>query len=355
MKEFRKISVIIILVAIVSLLIFTLITNKQAQDRELQSMLDFSYQTPVEVTNATVGTANITLKENGITEAAKEISVISETQGKIIAMNGKVGEQVAAGQILVEVEKELLQDQLKLADTNLQNAKNDLERFKKLHQGNAVTGQQLDNMQLNYQNALTNYNAVKEQLANAVIRAPISGIISHVHLETGAHLSPGSPVMSIMDEQEVSFKIRVAARDISQLKVDMLGGVILDVARDKTYIGRIDEIGISSDMSGRYPVWVSLENAESGLKSGLSGIASFNLPVEKNHIVIPRKSIYGSMENPSVFLIKGDTAYQRIIKALPINEAEVAVLEGIAPGDIIVTSGHMNLENGTQVKILNAY
>ncbi|MFW5759395.1 MAG: efflux RND transporter periplasmic adaptor subunit [Cyclobacteriaceae bacterium] len=353
MKTVKKFSGILIFIVLLSLVILKLIANKKDQSKALQAILDYSYTIPVEVVLADYGTTQVKLIENGITRPDVQIDLLSETQGEVVAVHCKVGDKVAKGYVLVEIEKDVLQSQLQLARENLKNAARDLERYQKLAVSDAITQQQLESMQLNHQNALTNFNTLQEQLSNTVIRAPISGYISARSIEPGSVINPGMPVMTINSQQQMDFAIKVAERDISHIKAGQDVSVIIDVLSEQTFAGRVKEISVNADLSGRYSVLVQLLNPSPAILPGMTGTAVFKFSSEKQQIVLPRRAIMGSVQAARVYIVQGDSTIERKVDVLPINPTEVAVIQGLQPGELVVLTGHVNLQSGTPVNIIN--
>jgi multidrug efflux pump subunit AcrA (membrane-fusion protein) len=106
-------------------------------------------------------------------------------------------------------------------------------------------------------------------------------------------------------------------------------------------------------MAGRYEVEISLKESDSRLREGLNGTVTFKTTEANEGLVIPRKCIEGSINDAVVYLIQGDTAVSRKIKAVSLNENEALVTDGLLPDDKVVLSGQINLRDGTRVRVLN--
>ena len=83
------------------------------------------------------------------------------------------------------------------------------------------------------------------------------------------------------------------------------------------------------------------------------GAAVFSSNSIGQRLVIPRKAIEGSIRNPEIFLVKGDSVIVRKILVASLDEKQVQVLEGLKAGDVIVTSGQISLVNGSKIKLNN--
>lgn len=354
MKLIKKYLGLIITISVVVLVVIVLFQNKKKLDDELKAMQEYSSVVPVEITTPTVMRATQTLVENGTLRSGAEISILSETTGKVISVAGEVGQRVTAGQILVTVEKEVLESQYRLARTNLENAEKDLTRYDQLAGGEAITGQQLEAAKLQYQQALTQVTVSKKQLENTTLRSPMSGVISKRSVEEGAFLMPSVPVFSILEQNRMMFTVKVTERDVLVLTKGQKAEITLDALPGKVFTGNIHSMGVAPDLSGRYEVTVSLMNNDSLLRDGMSGKAAFENPLSgAEGIVIPRKCIVGSVRDARVFALQGDEVVSRRIKATSINENEVLVTEGLSSTDKVVLSGQINLEDGSKVKVIN--
>lgn len=353
MKTARKYITIIIAITIVALIIIKLFSNKRQLDGELKAMQEYSTVIPVEIITPEAFQAKQILEENGILRSGAEVSILSETSGKVISVAGNVGEFVKEGQTLVVVEKEVLESQYKLAKTNLETSEKDLNRFNNLIGGEAITQQQLDAAKLNYQNALTNFTAVKKQLESTVIQSPVNGIISKRSVEKGTYIMPSVQVFSILGENQMMFVVKVAETNVSQLNKGQKVKIILDALPGKNFIGNIRSIGVTTDLSGRYEVEISMADQKSLIRAGMSGKAFFESDMKSSGLVIPRKCIVGSIKDAAVFILTHDSVISKTVEANAINETEVLITEGLSENDNVVLSGQINLQDGSKVKVIN--
>lgn len=353
MKSVKKYSVIIIVIVLVAFTMVKLFGNKAKMDNELKAMQEYSSIVPVEIISPQELRGSQTIEENGTLRSSAVVSILSETAGKVLTVNGNVGERVAAGQTLVVVQKEVLESQFKLAKTSLENAEKDLARFNNLAGGEAVTQQQVEASKLNYQNALTNFTSLKKQLENTVIQSPVNGVISKRSVEKGNYITPSVEVFSILEQNQMVFVVKVSENDVFQLSKGQTASITLDALSEKTFTGNIRSIGVVADLSGRYEVEISLVNKDMFLRAGMSGKASFENNMKNAGIIIPRKCIVGSINDAKIFVLTGDSVISKMVKAMAINETETLITEGLLANEKVVLSGQINLQDGSKVKVIN--
>jgi RND family efflux transporter MFP subunit len=353
MKTFKKALTTIIIILAVAVTVIILFTNKKRLDEELKAMQQYSFVVPVEVITPQKRETMQTIVENGVLQSGAEVSILSETSGKILSVNGNMGDKIRIGQVLVTVEREVVESQYQLAKINLELAEKDLARYDNLAGGEAVTQQQLEAAKLKYQNALTQFTLAKKQLENTSIRAPVNGVISQRMVEEGSFLLPSMPVFTVLEQNRMVFTVGVAEKDVLTLGAGQKVLVSMDAFPGKDIAGSIRGISTVPDLSGRYQVEVELTNPDGELMAGMNGKATFTNEISDAGLIIPRKCITGSVRDGKVFIVSGDTVVSKQVRALTLNETEVLVTEGIAETDRIVLSGQMNLQDGSKVRIIN--
>lgn len=353
MKRYKGILISVIVMGIVVLVVLRLLGSKAMLDEELKSMTEYSALVPVEVTAVVTGYATQSITESGIFNPLKEVAILSETQGIVLSVSCAVGDFVQKGQVLVAVERSLLEKQLALAELSLANAQTDLQRFEALANSEAITQQQLEGAKLGYQNALTNVASLKEQIDNTIITAPFDGYVTSRSIELGALMVPGMPVMSIAQQNDLLFCARLSERDVLRVAIGMPVAITADAYNGEQFSGKVKEVGVSATQSGRYEVLVQIPNSQFRLRSGMGGRATFIFSSNEQQLVIPRKSLVGSVLSPSIFVLEGDSVVLRTIRVNPINEEVLVVISGLKEGERVITSGQINLEQGTKVRVLN--
>lgn len=353
MKSIKKYLTPAIILAVIALIIAMLFSNKKELDNELKALQEYATVIPVQVVLPKTQRAVQTIEENGILRSGAKVAVLSQTSGKALVVNGQVGERVKAGQSLVVVEKDVLQSQLELAKVAMENARKDLERTSALAEGDAVTPQQLEAAQLAYQNALNNFNSLKDQLDKSVIKAPVSGVVAERLVERGNIINSSQQVYTILELDRMIFTIRVSEDNLFILKNGQSATVTIDALQGKSFAGAIHSVAIASDLSGRYEVDIRIDNSDRLLRAGLAGQARIELSLADSGLVIPRKCIEGSINKAQVYILQGDSVVSKKVEAISVNASEVLVTEGLSAHDSVILSGQINLEHGSKVKAIN--
>lgn len=349
----KKITGIIIALGLLIWIIVVLVQNKQEMQEELKAIQQADEPVPVQVATAAYKQIDKEIEESGMFYASTDVDVMSETEGEVTAVKAGIGDRVAAGQVLATTEREVLESQLELAEEEFHQAQRELRRNENLAEGEAVSGQKFEDARLRFQQAKTQLTSVRKQFEDAVITSPIDGMMSARNIEKGTYLTPGMHAFTISNQRMMHFRMRVSGTDLPLLSVGDSGRVRADALSARRFRGTVTEIGVAADDAGRYLVEVAIPNPDHLIRSGMTGRGSMVIPRSQKQLIIPRKSIEGSIEEAQVFVVKGGKAVRRSIEAELLGHDQAIVLSGLQEGEDVVTTGLINLDDGSKVKIMN--
>jgi hypothetical protein len=114
----------------------------------------------------------------------------------------------------------------------------------------------------------------------------------------------------------------------------------------------INFIAPKSDNALNYPVEIEVTNqGENGLRAGMYATATFEFPKQDPALMIPRTSFAGGVNSNQIFILENDnTAKIRSVVSGRIIGDQVEIINGLTEGEVIITSGQINLIDGTLVK-----
>ena len=345
-KRFTLVA-LAVLAAIVAILVY----NKSRMAAE--SKTDILGAIPVSVTTVAREQVRDARSLVGTITANNDVSVVSETQGKVVAVLADVGQYKTSGTTLVQVDDELKKANLASAETNYEKAKKDLERFEALYKQTAATDQQLEGARLGAKAAEAQYVVARRQYDDTKITTPISGVVTARPVDVGTYVQSGTPVANVVDISRLKVKLNVAERDVFRLKAGDRVDVTTDVYPGVKFVGRIATIGSKGDDAHTYPVEVRLENPkEHPLKAGMFGRVEFSSMTGGSELTIPREALVGSMKDAQVFVVDGTTARLRNIVTGSEFGTRLIVLDGLKEGETVVVSGQNNLRDGSAVAVI---
>jgi RND family efflux transporter MFP subunit len=309
----------------------------------------------VSVVKASKQTVTNTFSLTGTIAANNDVTIISETQGRVVKVYAQVGDYKTAGSVLVEVDAELKEANYKAASMSYEKAKNDLERFESLYKDNSISESQIEQARWSFQNAEAQYIVAKRQLKDTKITTPISGIITARNVDIGSMVmgAPQSTVVAnVVDISKLKVKINVAEKDVFKLKVGDNVKVTTDIYPDAVFQGKISTISVKGDEAHTYPVEVRIENSSKyPLKAGMFGRAEFTLKSGNNNIIVPREAVVGSLKDAKVYVVQNNVAKLRSVKTGTEIGTNVEVVSGLKEGEIVIVNGQNNLKDNASVVV----
>ncbi len=348
----RTLKVSLVIVAVMGVFGFILFKNKKLIDAKAAVKVEHK---DVTVTIAKVAPANLSeeLEMIGTFEPYKSMTLNAEIQGKVTKVGVEEGSFVQAGSLIAQTDNELIRAELMAAEAAFQQAQRDVLRFENLRKGNATTDMKVEEAGLSLKNAESRLLTVKKQLRNTTITAPIAGTITKRYFEQGSVILPGTQLVQIVDISRLKLRINVPEKDIFKYRKGERVPLTTDVYPGEQLIGSVSMVGVQADEAHNYPVEVQVANtAAHPLKAGMYGRALTSSSLKKSALTIPRVALVGSVKNPQVFVVEGNQATLRDIQVGTTSDKLIEVLSGLKEGENVVTSGQVNLENQSAVKVV---
>ncbi len=191
------------------------------------------------------------------------------TVGKVTSVEVKVGDQVAAGQKLVQLDTAILEAQVAEAEFNIQALQSTLDKLTR----NVATERDRQIARANVDSAKAKLDSIKAQLANTTLVSPVSGTVTAVDISVGETVTPGRVLITIADLK--TFRIEttdLSEVDVPKVKIGQKAIVYIE-ALDREITGKVIEIAQQSQTVGGdvvYTVTIELDEQPEGLRWGMS-------------------------------------------------------------------------------------
>jgi membrane fusion protein, multidrug efflux system len=289
----------------------------------------------------------------GISEPDKTVIVASESTGKINKINIQLGGFVGKGSVLAEVDNTFKRLAFDNAQLNYTKFKEDYQRYQVLRKGDAVSENQLRDMKMSFDNAANQLENARKQLEDTKITAPFSGVIISKKTELGAYVNPGTPIAEIADIAQLKVMLSVSESTVYQLHIGQGVNITANVYPGQNYKGSVSSISPQGSNSHTFPVEILLANDNKlPLKAGTYVNVRVEMGKNRKALMIPRNAIISSIKDPSVYVVNGETV--KLVKIATGQEYKsyLEVTSGINEGDQVVTSGQINLLDGSKVSVI---
>jgi RND family efflux transporter MFP subunit len=338
-----------ILLILFGLAIFQLKSNSNKKERLNQLSKDICKEFPVKVAKVEIKEISNPIQSSGVLKAAQELVLKSETNGLVLNLYMQDGSYVKKGEVIAQVENKVLKANYILAKANYKQALADYHRYKNLVKISAVTQQQFEKVELNKDEAYSKMVNTQKLYDDSFIKATSGGYIEQLNIEQGDLVSKGSTICKIIDIHSMELNVAVTEKEIVRIKKNNKVELKVSSLALLNFEARIEYLSLISDNYQRYNVKVKVKNKDLKLKSGMySNIKIF--PNKRRSFLINRKAIIGGLNDAKVYVLKGDKVELRNISTGETFKNKVEVIKGIEEDEIVVTSGMINLINGSKVK-----
>jgi HlyD family secretion protein len=204
------------------------------------------------------------------------------------------------------------------------------------------------------QTAKSHYDGQEAQVAYSRILSPIGGVISDRPLNAGEMANPGSPIVSVMDISHVIARINIPEGDATAAKV---GQKVVITQADNTegVEGKVKVVSPAADANTTtVQVWVDVPNPGEQLKPGTSVHAVIVAEEFKAATVVPAAAILpGEEGGTAVLTVSSDSTVRRKTVKVGVREGnQVQILSGVTPGEEVVVVGGLGLDDKAKVKVV---
>ncbi|MHB1104751.1 MAG: efflux RND transporter periplasmic adaptor subunit [Lutibacter sp.] len=361
MKRIKKYIIPILIVAGLLLIItLTLSRNKQKLDAKAEIGSTKTLVFPVTITSPQYQTLTGSYTSNGFFIPVNSMALTSDISGRITATALKDGAMIRKGQNIVSVynEAESIERQQnaidrQLALETLQKAKTDLAKMENMLKANAITSREVEEQRLTVTSAEAKLSTINSIRKSTTITAPISGTVHKSYVQTGSYLSTGTVLADIVDNSSLKLQIPLLDKDVIKLSIGKKIEVVPDLYPDYKVTGTVVYIAAQADANRNFMVEVQIPNStKKPLKAGMSGSAIISNDHAQDVLMIPVKTIVGSLLDPQVYVLKGEKAVLKKITTGYVQGDKVVVLVGLSETDKIIETGQLNINDGSTVQVL---
>lgn len=295
-----------------------------------------------------------------------ESQLAFQVNGKIIKRNVELGSVVSTGDVLMQIDaKDIRQTvagssaQVASAESQLQLAESNLQRYRRLLDQGAVSQALYDQYVNAYQVALagvrqaaSQYAQGANQLDYSVLRADKPGVVSGITAEAGQVVSAGQTVITVVQDGEREVEISVPENRLATLQSAGQITASFWALPQVTVEGRIREIAPMADPVTRtFKIRIRLLNPPPELKLGMTAAIHVADDAAQPAVTIPLAAVFQDGDTPAVWVVKDNVLALRPIATGEFGNGTIQAVSGLNPGDRIVTAGVHKLKEGQKVKL----
>lgn len=281
----------------------------------------------------------------------EEVNVMAEASGRLIKLNIKEGANIEKGQLIGKINDRELQAQLQKVTYNQELTKKIEARQKKLLNVEAINLEEYDVTSNNIRILEAEKEVLEAQLEKTEIRAPFSGRIGLKYISEGAYLAPGTPIVTIVQSNPVKVDFTVPEKYAPNIRVGNVVKFNLD-GDPSTYNAKILAIDPKVEESLRtLKVRAIAPNPSGRFVPGMFVKILADLDANKSAMMIPTEAIVPVLKGKKVFVVKNGKAQEAMVVTGLRTDKKIQVIEGLQPGDSLITSGIIAIKPNTTVRV----
>jgi len=313
----------------------------------------------------TVAVETLTMEKNTMTETVKVIGTVEAYDDAIVSSeaSGRVhfiaplGKSVEHEEAVAQLDDRLLQAQYEAARVQYELAADTYRRQQVLYADSIISELQYNNIRTQRDQAKAQYEQAKKQLQDTRIEAPFRGRIEERFVKSGELINPGMPVVRIVNTERVNITAGIPDRFAADVREGSHATMYFTGYGDFVREGTVSFAGNVIDPDTRtYPVKIKIPNPDGILKPEMVADVHIVRRTIYSTLVIPRTAIVRDESGPNVFVVRYQNG-KPVAELVPVRTGATSgllmqVIDGIAPGDEVVVSGHRNLNQGDRLDIL---
>lgn len=309
---------------------------------------------PVNVAQVQRGTIEAYYESSTNLTAAEEAVVVARTQGVVEALFAEEGDVGQSGQALAQLETERLNLELARSRAQLDRLKTAYERAQRMFEAKMISPNEHDDAKFAFEAEETNLRLREYELKEATIRATIDGVITRRHIKVGHTLNQNAPAFEMKRLDVIEAELNVPEREIQNIRPDQYARIHIDALPDEQFDGAVARVAPEVDAgSGTFRVTVRLANDESRLRPGMFARVDVRIDQRTDAVLVPLEAIATRRDDNSLFVVEGGAVERRDVTMGYVSDGIVEVLNGVAEGEWVVTTGHGGLRNGARVSVVD--
>jgi RND family efflux transporter MFP subunit len=322
---------------------------------------------PVMVETVAAHTVTDRIEAAGELLAVEEASVAAEVDGRVTEVRVPEGAAVAAGDVVLEIDRErrkLALDSERAvvaeAEAAVAEASRELERIRSLHDRNAASRSQLDGAETARQQSRSRLEAARARhglaeraLRDASVAAPFDGLIARRYVSAGDFVGVGQKLYDLVALDPIEVVFHLTERDSGRVEMGDRVEVRVAPHPGEVFTATVNVVSPRIDPQTRtLRVKAALDNADGRLRPGLFAQADLGVAERTGVPMLPEDAILQRSDGQIVFVLDGDSRVaRRKVTTGVFREGYVEAVTGVAAGDRVVVRGQARLVDGAKVDV----
>jgi len=307
----------------------------------------------VEAGEVRVGPVREVVEAVGSVLANESVTVTSRVTGVVREVHFADGQQVEAGQLLVQLDDREALAQQEQARALRETARQNLARTRQLAAQRAAPQARVDELEQTMRAAEAQVAAVEARLQDLSVRAPFAGRVGIRRVSVGALIQPGSQITTLDDLSVVKLRFSVPETAIGALGHGDPVEAVSGAYPDRRFEGRVTAVDTRVDPVTRaVELRADIPNPDGALRPGMFMTVELVVANRPQAVLVPEEALVPEGARQFVFVVSDGRAVRTEVRLGTRTPGLVEVLDGLSPGQVVVTAGVQRLRDGAQVRVV---
>jgi membrane fusion protein (multidrug efflux system) len=290
----------------------------------------------------------------GTARAAESIDVTSRISSVVSRIAFTEGQEVAAGQLIVELDAKEIRADLAVAEASLRQSRSQYERSRTLADTRIISESQLDELEAKMRMDEASVQAARARLDNASIRAPFAGTLGLRRVSLGDLVGPETIITTLDETRSIRLESSVPEGFLAEITKGLPIEATSAVYPGQPFQGIVTSIDSRVDPVTRaITVVATIPNRERLLKPGMFLAVELER-ARRQVLMVPEEALSPRQGKQYVFLVQEGRATEREVEIGTRSPGLVEIRAGLAPGDVVVTEGIQRLRDGVRLQVLSS-
>ena len=300
----------------------------------------------------------------GKVKASQQVDLAFEVAGRIIDLPVKKGQAVKKGELLARLDPADFENTLVKRKAQYENTQVNLRRAERLLAGGAVSQAEHDKRKTMFESAEADLKIAEKAVKDTHLKAPFSGLVAKKFVDNYQNVQAKENILSLQDVSHIEIVVNVPEGIMAVAKQ---GNVKQTLAAFEAIPGRsfqvkMKEFGTEADRQTQtFPVTLTMPAPEDvNILPGMTATITAELKTEDSaktgQFAVPASAVFADEKgNPHVWVIDRDsmTPGKRAVKTGSLTGDNILVLEGLKPGEMIITAGVDFIRENMKVRTLD--
>ncbi len=272
--------------------------------------------------------------------------------GKVNLITAREGQTIKKGQLLGSLDPISYSLARQLAEVQVNAVTDEYNRLKTLHEKGSVTDSDFSKVSFSLQQAQLQLQLQQKNETDCKLYTPIGGVLLKKMTETGEMVGVGMPAFVVSDISKVKVLAYIPEGELHYIRIGQSATITIS-ALDKTFTGKVMEVGSAADPSTRaFTIKIEVNNPGLIIRPGMIAEAKIGVDTTSEAVLLSAEAINHDLNNQTyVYVVDKarNKAFRREVSIGKMIENKIEIIKGLSKGDLVVVAGQNKITDGTSV------